>query len=133
MTRKITKAVAAILAGEQKELLLGNLDAHRDWGYAPEYMDGVWRMLQVDVPGDYVLATGVMHSVREFLDDAFGYAGLDWLRYVRQDERYLRPAEVDMLMGDASKARNELGWRSTVGFHDLVRLMVDHDRTLVRV
>jgi GDPmannose 4,6-dehydratase len=128
VTRKITRAVGAILRGEQEELRLGNIEARRDWGYARDYMDGAWRMLQGDEPDDYVLATGETHSVREFLDEAFGYAGLDWNEYVQIDERYFRPAEVDLLMGDYSKAQERLGWEPTVRFAELVRMMVDHDR-----
>jgi GDPmannose 4,6-dehydratase len=132
VTRKVTRAIGAILRGEQDELRLGNLDAKRDWGYARDYMEGAWRMLQADEPDDYVLATGETHSVRELLDEAFGYAGLDWNDYVKEDERYFRPAEVDMLLGDASKARQKLGWEPTVRFPELVRMMVDHDRELQR-
>ena len=128
VTRKITRAVGAILRGEQDELKLGNLDARRDWGYARDYMDGAWRMLQAEEPDDYVLATGETHSVQDFLDEAFGYAGLDWREYVTIDPRYFRPAEVDVLIGDYSKARERLGWEPTVRFHDLVRMMVDADR-----
>jgi len=128
VTRKITRAVGAILRGEQNELRLGNLDAKRDWGYARDYMNGAWQMLQAEDADDYVLATGETHSVREFLDEAFGYAGLDWNDYVRVDERYLRPAEVDVLMGDYTRAREKLGWEPTVRFAELVRMMVDHDR-----
>ena len=128
VTRKITRAVGAILRGEQDELRLGNLDAKRDWGYARDYMEGAWRMLQADDPDDYVLATGETYSVREFLDEAFGYAGLDWNEYVTIDERYFRPAEVDRLLGDASKAKEKLGWEPAIRFQELVRLMVDHDR-----
>jgi len=128
VTRKITRAVGAILRGEQNELRLGNLDAKRDWGYARDYMNGAWQMLQAEDADDYVLATGETHSVREFLDEAFGYAGLDWNDYVRVDERYLRPAEVDVLMGDYTRARQKLGWEPTVRFAELVRMMVDHDR-----
>jgi GDPmannose 4,6-dehydratase len=128
VTRKVTRAVGAILRGEQDELRLGNLESKRDWGYARDYMEGAWRMLQADEADDYVLATGEMHSVREFLDEAFGYAGLDWDDYVQIDERYFRPAEVDALLGDASKAKEKLGWEPTVRFPELVRIMVDHDR-----
>jgi len=128
VTRKITRAVGAILRGEQNELRLGNLDAKRDWGYAHDYMHGAWQMLQAEAPDDYVLATGEAHSVREFLDEAFAYAGLDWNDYVRVDERYFRPAEVDVLMGDYTRAREKLGWEPTVRFAELVRMMVDHDR-----
>jgi GDPmannose 4,6-dehydratase len=128
VTRKITRAIGSILRGEQEALPLGNLEARRDWGYARDYMEGAWRMLQADEPDDYVLATGETHSVREFLAASFGYAGLDWTDYVAIDERYFRPAEVDVLLGDASKARAKLGWEPTVRFDELVRLMVDHDR-----
>ncbi|HVS84826.1 MAG TPA: GDP-mannose 4,6-dehydratase [Gaiellaceae bacterium] len=128
VTRKITRALGAILRGEQESLVLGNLDAKRDWGYAKDYMEGAWRMLQADEPDDYVLATGETHSVREFLDEAFGYAGLDWRQHVTTDERYLRPAEVDVLIGDASKAKEKLDWEPTVRFPELVRMMVDADR-----
>jgi GDPmannose 4,6-dehydratase len=128
VTRKITRAIGAILRGEQDELRLGNLDAKRDWGYARDYMRGAWLMLQADEPDDYVLATGETHSVREFLEEAFGYAGLDWERYVAIDRRYFRPAEVDLLIGDYSRARERLGWEPTVRFPELVRMMVDHDR-----
>ncbi len=128
VTRKITRAVGAILRGEQDELRLGNLDAKRDWGYARDYMEGAWRMLQADEPDDYVLATGETHSVQEFLDAAFGHAGLDWHDYVKIDERYFRPAEVDLLIGDYSKAKEKLAWEPTVRFDELVRMMVDHDR-----
>ena len=128
VTRKITRALGAVLRGEQQELRLGNLDAKRDWGYARDYMLGAWMMLQAEEPDDYVLATGETHSVREFLDEAFGYAGLDWQQYVRIDPRYFRPAEVDVLMGDYSRARERLGWEPTIRFPALVRMMVDHDR-----
>jgi GDPmannose 4,6-dehydratase len=133
VTRKITRAVGAILRGEQDELRLGNLDAKRDWGYARDYMDGAWRMLQVDEPEDYVLATGETRSVREFLDEAFGHAGLEWSDYVHIDPRYFRPAEVDLLVGDYSKAKQKLGWEPTVRFEELVRMMVDHDRERERL
>ena len=128
VTRKITRAIGAILRGEQDELRLGNLDAKRDWGFARDYMDGAWRMLQAESPDDYVLATGETHSVRDFLDEAFRYAGLEWEKYVKIDERYFRPSEVDALLGDASKAREKLGWEPSVRFAELVRMMVDHDR-----
>jgi GDPmannose 4,6-dehydratase len=128
VTRKVTRAIGAILRGEQDELVLGNLDAKRDWGYARDYMEGAWRMLQAEEPDDYILATGETHSVRELLDEAFGYVDLDWHDYVRIDERYFRPAEVDALLGDATKAREKLGWEPTVRFPELVRMMVDHDR-----
>lgn len=128
VTRKITRAVGAILRGEQDDLKLGNLEAKRDWGFARDYMDGAWRMLQADEPEDYVLATGEMHTVEEFLEEAFTYAGLNWRDYVTIDPRYFRPAEVDMLIGDASKAKQQLGWEPTVRFQELVRMMVDGDR-----
>jgi GDPmannose 4,6-dehydratase len=128
VTRKITRAVGAILRGEQGDLKLGNLEAKRDWGFAKDYMDGAWRMLQADEADDFVLATGETHSVEEFLDEAFGCAGLDWRTYVKIDERYFRPAEVDLLIGDYSKAKERLGWEPTVRFEELVRMMVDADR-----
>ena len=128
VTRKITRAVGAILRGEQDDLKLGNLDAKRDWGYAKDYMEGAWRMLQLDAPDDFVLATGETHSVQEFLDAAFGHAGLEWKQYVKIDERYFRPAEVDVLIGDYSKAKAAFGWEPTVRFHELVQMMVDADR-----
>jgi GDPmannose 4,6-dehydratase len=128
VTRKITRAVGAILRGEQDELRLGNLEAKRDWGYARDYMDGAWRMLQADEPEDYVLATGETHTVEEFLEEAFTYAGLDWRNHVKTDPRYFRPAEVDLLIGDYSKAKEKLQWEPTVRFQELVRMMVDADR-----
>jgi GDPmannose 4,6-dehydratase len=128
VTRKITVAIGSILRGEQKELRLGNLEAKRDWGYALDYMEGAWRMLQQDEPDDYVLATGETHSVQEFLEAAFTYAGLDWHDYVKIDPRYFRPAEVDLLIGDYSKAKEKLDWEPTVRFDELVRMMVDADR-----
>jgi GDPmannose 4,6-dehydratase len=128
VTRKITRAVGAILRGEQSELRLGNLEAKRDWGYAKEYMEGAWQMLQVDEPDDFVLATGETHSVAEFLAEAFGHANLDWRDYVQIDDRYYRPAEVDVLMGDYSKAKEKLGWEPKVRFTELVHMMVDADR-----
>jgi len=128
VTRKITRAVGAILRNEQSELRLGNLEAKRDWGYAKEYMEGAWQMLQVDEPDDFVLATGETHSVAEFLAEAFGHADLDWRDYVQIDERYYRPAEVDVLIGDYSKAKEKLGWEPKVRFKELVRMMVDADR-----
>ncbi len=128
VTRKITRAVGAILRGEQDELRLGNLEAKRDWGFARDYMDGAWRMLQADEPEDYVLATGETHTVEEFLEEAFTYAGLDWRSYVKTDPRYFRPSEVDLLIGDYSKAKEKLQWEPTVRFQELVRMMVDADR-----
>lgn len=127
VTRKITRGVAAIRAGKQEFLHMGNLDAIRDWGYAPEYVEGMWRMLQVDEPGDFVLATGVGMSVREFIEVSFSHAGLNWEDHVRFDERYLRPSEVDALIGDSSKAQNKLGWTPSVKPDQLARLMVDAD------
>jgi GDPmannose 4,6-dehydratase len=127
VTRKITRGVAAILAGTQTKLYLGNLDARRDWGYAPEYVEAMWLMLQQAAPDDYVIATGETHSVREFVSEAFALAGLDWEEYVAIDPRYYRPAEVDLLIGDAVKARTRLGWMPRTTFHDLVRLMLAAD------
>ena len=131
VTRKITRAVARIAAGLQDELFLGNLDARRDWGYAPEYVEGMWRMLQVDEPADYVLATGTSYSVRDFVDLSFAHAGLDWERHVRLDPRYLRPTEVDDLIGDAGRAKERLGWEAKVHTPELVRIMVDADRDVL--
>jgi GDPmannose 4,6-dehydratase len=128
VTRKISRAVGAILRGEQEDLKLGNLDAKRDWGFARDYMEGAWRMLQADEPDDYVLATGETHTVEEFLEEAFTYVGLDWRDYVKIDPRYFRPSEVDLLIGDYSKAKEKLGWEPTVRFQELVRMMVDGDR-----
>ena len=127
VTRKITRALARIKAGLQDKLYLGNLDAKRDWGYAPDFTDAMWRMLQADAPDDYVIATGEMHSVRDFLDEAGEHLGLDWEKVVEIDPRYFRPAEVDALCGDATKAREQLGWEPTVTFKELVRIMVDAD------
>jgi len=127
VTRKITRAVAAIKAGIQNELYLGNLDAIRDWGYAPEYVVGMWKMLQVDQPDDFVLATGVGYTIRQFLDAAFEHADLDWHKYVKFDPRYLRPAEVDALIGDPTKANEVLDWHATVKGDELARIMVDAD------
>ncbi|MDV6280295.1 GDP-mannose 4,6-dehydratase [Rhodococcus jostii] len=127
VTRKITRAVARIKAGLEKHLYMGNLDAIRDWGYAPEYVEGMWRMLQADEPDDYCLATGGEYSVRDFLTVAFEHAGLNWEDHVRFDERYLRPTEVDALIGDASKAEAELGWKAQVQTPELARIMVDAD------
>lgn len=127
VTRKITRAVAHIKAGLQDKLYLGNLDAKRDWGYAKEYVEAMWLMLQQSEPDDYVIATGETHSVREFLELAFEYAGLDWKKYVEIDPRYFRPSEVDLLIGDYSKAKKKLGWEPKTKFEDLVKLMVDAD------
>lgn len=127
VTRKITRAVARIAAGQQTELYMGNLDAVRDWGYAPEYVEGMWRMLQHDEPQDYVLATGTAYSVKDFLRFSFEHAGLDWEKYVKFDERYLRPTEVDSLIGDASKAQDLLGWTPKILTPRLAQIMVDAD------
>ncbi len=132
VTRKITRAVARIKLGVQEALYLGNLDARRDWGYAKEYVTMMWLMLQQERPDDYVVATGETHSVREFCEEAFQVAGLDWERYVKYDPRYERPAEVDVLIGDASKARRQLGWEPKVRFKELVRIMVEADLELAR-
>ena len=128
VTRKITKAVAAISAGIQDHVELGNLDAVRDWGYAPEYVEGMWRMLQTDEPGDYVLATGVGHTVQDFCEAAFAHADLNWRDYVRHNDSFERPSEVDALIGDASRAAELLDWRAKTTALDLARLMVDSDR-----
>ena len=127
VTRKITRAIARIVAQKQKKLYLGNLDAKRDWGYAKDYVQAMWLMLQQEQPDDYVIATGETHSIREFLDLAFGYVNLNWQDYVAFDERYLRPAEVDLLIGDPSKAKQNLGWNPSLDFAGLVKLMVDAD------
>jgi GDPmannose 4,6-dehydratase len=127
VTRKITRAVAAIKAGKQDYVYMGNLDSVRDWGYAPEYVEGMWRMLQADEPNDYVLATGEGITVRDFLQTSFEHAGLNWEDHVRFDERYLRPTEVDSLIGDSTRAREKLGWVPTIGGRELARLMVDAD------
>ena len=127
VTRKISDAVAKIAAGKATELRLGNLDALRDWGYAKDYVEAMWAMLQQDKPDDYVIATGETHSVREFCEIAFARAGLDYKKFVVTDERFMRPAEVDLLLGDASKAKRELGWTPTTTFRQLVELMVDED------
>ena len=132
VTRKITRAAEHIQAGLQDKLFLGNLDAKRDWGYAKEYVEAMWLMLQQDQPDDYVIATNETHSVREFLEGAFGHAGLDWRKHVEIDENYFRPAEVDMLIGDYSKAKRKLGWQPKTTFNDLVKLMVDADIRLVK-
>jgi GDPmannose 4,6-dehydratase len=130
VTRKISRAAAAIAAGQQEKLFLGNLDAKRDWGYAPDYVRAMWMMLQADVPDDFVVATGETHTVREFCEKAFAEVGLDWEKYVEIDPRYFRPTEVDLLIGDASKAHEKLGWRPEVGFDELVRRMVRHDHAV---
>lgn len=127
VTRKITRAVARIKAGVEQHLYMGNLDAVRDWGYAPEYVEGMWRMLQADEPDDYALATGQPYSVRDFLQVAFEHAGLNWEEHVKFDERYLRPTEVDALIGDATRAQEKLGWKARVHTPELARIMVDAD------
>jgi len=132
VTRKITRAVAHIKAGLQDKLYLGNLDAKRDWGYAKEYVEAMWLMLQQPEPDDYIIATNETHSVREFLEVAFGHVGLDWQKYVEIDPRYNRPAEVDLLIGDYSKAKKRLGWEPKTKFEALVKLMVDADVELLR-
>ena len=132
VSRKITRAVARISCGLQRKLYLGNLDAKRDWGYAPEYVDAMWRMMQLDQPDDFVVATGETHTVREFVQNAFDYAGLDWTKFVEIDPRYFRPSEVDILQGDASKARKLLGWEPKIKFRQLVKLMVDADLQLLK-
>ena len=131
VTRKISRAVAAIKRGLQKELFLGNLDAKRDWGYAPEYVEGMWRILQLGEGNDFVLATGETHTVHEFAEAAFSHVDLDWKEFVKHDPRYERPAEVEHLVGDASKAKKILNWEPTVRFHELVRIMVDADMELL--
>jgi GDPmannose 4,6-dehydratase len=131
VTRKITDAVARIKLGLADELRLGNLDSQRDWGFAGDYVRAMWLMLQQDEPENFVIATGQTHSIKDFLDIAFGHAGLDWKEYVKQDPRFLRPAEVDQLIGDSSKAKTVLGWEPTVAFEGLVTMMVDADLELL--
>ena len=130
VTRKVTRAVGRIKLGLEDKIYMGNLDARRDWGYAKEYVEAMWRMLQHDQPDDYVIATGTMHSVRDLIEEAFSYAGLDWRKHVDIDPRYYRPAEVDLLLGDASKAKEKLGWQPKTSFKDLIHLMVDADMEL---
>lgn len=133
VTRKISQAVARIHLGQQDSMALGNLDARRDWGYAGDYVDAMWRMLQQDEGDDYVIATGETHSIREFLDAAFAHVGIDdWSKHVTQDPRFMRPAEVELLIGDASKAKEKLGWTPTVSFPELVAMMVDSDIAAVK-
>jgi GDPmannose 4,6-dehydratase len=131
VTRKITLAAARIAKGLQKSLTLGNLHAKRDWGYAPEYVDAMWRMLQLDQPEDFVIATGETHSVGEFVEEVFGLLKLDWRTYVKTDDSYLRPTEVDLLIGDPSKARQKLGWEAKVHFKELAKIMLEADLKLV--
>lgn len=130
VTRKITRAATRIKLGLQQKLFLGNLDAKRDWGFAGDYVEAMWSMLQVAEPDDYVVATGETHSIREFLDEAFGLLELDWKKYVERDARYERPAEVDLLLGDPARAKAKLGWSPRVGFKDLVKMMIDSDLRL---
>ena len=131
VTRKITRGLANIMAEREKKLYLGNLEAKRDWGYAPEYAEAMWIMLQQDKPKDYVIGTGESHSVKEFLEEAFNYAGLDWRECIEIDQRYLRPTDVEFLLADASEAKKELGWSPKVTFKELIRIMVDRDLELV--
>jgi GDPmannose 4,6-dehydratase len=133
VTRKVTRAVAQIHAGRQSKLYLGNLEARRDWGYAPEYVEGMWRILQQETPSDYVLGTGETHTVREFVEEAFAYLDMDWKDHVELDPRYLRPAEVDYLLADSSKAHKELGWEPRIKFRELVRIMVDADMEAIGI
>ena len=130
VSRKITRAATRIKLGLQQKLYMGNIDARRDWGHARDYVEAMWLMMQADEPDDYVIATGETHSVREFLEEAFGYLGLDWEKYVEIDPRYFRPAEVDLLLGDPTKARTILGWEPKVSFKELVKIMVDSDMKL---
>lgn len=132
VSRKITRAATRIKVGLQDKLYLGNLEAKRDWGYAPEYAEAMWLMLQQEKPDDYVVATGESHSVKEFVEEAFELLGLDWNKHVEVDPRYFRPTEVDMLIGDSSKAQTKLGWQSKVKFKDLVRIMVEADLELAK-
>ena len=132
VSRKITRAATRIKCGLQDKLYLGNLDAQRDWGYAKDYVEAMYLMMQTEQPDDYVVATGELHTVREFLDETFGFLDLDWHKYVETDARYLRPAEVELLLGDSSKARRELGWQPKVTFKQLVRLMTEHDLKLAQ-
>lgn len=133
VTRKITRAAARIKLGLQKKIFMGNLDAQRDWGFAPEYVEAMWRMLQADHADDYVVATGETHSVREFLEEAFGHLGMDWKEHVEIDPRYFRPAEVDLLIGDPTKAKQKLGWQPQTTFKGLVQIMVDADLKLAHM
>ena len=132
VTRKITRAVARIDQGTQEDVRLGNLEARRDWGYAPEYVDAMWRMLQQETPRDYVIGTGVHHSVRECCEIAFSHLGMDYRNHIRTDAALLRPAEVETLRADPTRARQELGWETRTSFEELVRIMVDADVDLIR-
>jgi GDPmannose 4,6-dehydratase len=132
VTHKVTRGVAEIVLGRSSQLVLGNLDAKRDWGYAPEYVEAMWLMLQQERPGDYVIATGETHTVRELCEVAFSLVGLDWKKYVISDERYYRPAEVDLLLGDPTRAKNVLGWEPKVKFHELVNIMLQADLEKLR-
>lgn len=127
MTRKVTRGIARIKAGLDKKIYLGNLEAKRDWGYAPEYVEAMWLMLQQPEADDYVLGTGESHSVKEFVEAAFTHAGLDWREYVQNDPRYYRPIEVEILVADPRKAKEKLGWEAKTKFHELVKIMVDAD------
>jgi GDPmannose 4,6-dehydratase len=131
VTRKITRGLAHILAGKEKKIYLGNLEAKRDWGFAPEYIETMWTILQQEEPDDYVIGTGEAHSIKEFLEEAFGYVNLDWREYVEIDPRYLRPTEVEFLLADPSKARKKLCWNPKINFKDLVKIMVDYDMEFV--
>jgi GDPmannose 4,6-dehydratase len=133
VTRKITRAIARIVAGQQDKLYMGNLDSKRDWGYAKDYVEAMWLMLQQDKPDDYVIATGETHPVKEFLELAFNYVNLNWEDYVAFDPRYLRPAEVDLLIGDPTKAKEKLGWQPSITFEELVKLMVDSDLAILGI
>jgi GDPmannose 4,6-dehydratase len=132
VTRKITRAATRIKEGLQDKLFLGNLDAKRDWGFAGDYVEAMWLMLQQDEPDDFVIATGETRSVRAFVEEVFGLLDLDWHKYIEVDPNYFRPAEVDLLQGDASKAAQKLGWTPKVAFHQLVKMMVDHDWRIAR-
>ena len=132
VSRKITRAATRISVGLQDKLYLGNLEARRDWGYAPEYVEAMWLMLQQQEPNDYVIATGETHSVKEFVEESFRLLGLDWRKYVKIDERYIRPTEVDLLLGDYSKAETKLGWKPKVSFKELVRIMIEADLELAK-
>ena len=127
VSRKITKAVANIIAGKQNKLYLGNLNAKRDWGFAPEYIETMWLMLQQEKPDDYVIGIGEAHTVKEFLEETFSYVNLEWEKYVEEDPRYFRPTEVDLLIADASKAKRKLNWQPKIRFKELIKIMVDAD------